>query len=127
MNHNTPDTELDPTDIITNEATGAEYTVAEIENSSRIVKSATPYYTADWYIKWIASIIVLFAVAIRSSGVPELMIWDMLLSWIGAAMWAVVGFMWKDRAILLLNGVLGLMLFSGLIAEVFSWKSFYYY
>ena len=120
MNHNTPDTELDPTDIITNEATGAEYTVAEIENSSRIVKSATPYYTADWYIKWIASIIVLFAVAIRSSGVPELMIWDMLLSWIGAAMWAVVGFMWKDRAILLLNGVLGLMLFSGLIAEVFS-------
>ena len=120
MTANTSDTELDPTEVITNEATGAEYTVGEIENSARIVKSATPYYTADWYIKWIASIIVLFAVAIRSSGVPELMIWDMFLSWIGAAMWALVGFMWKDRAILLLNGVLGLMLFSGLIAEVFS-------
>ena len=118
--HNTTDTELDPTEVITNEPSGTEYTVGEIENSSRIVKSATPYYTADWYIKWIASIIVLFAVAIRSSGVPELMIWDMFLSWIGAAMWAVVGFMWKDRAILLLNGVLGLMLFSGLIAEFFS-------
>ena len=120
MTPNTPDTELDPTEVITNEATGTEYTVGEIENSSRIVKSATPYYTADWYIKWIASIIVLFAVAIRSSGVPELMIWDMFLSWIGAAMWAVVGFMWKDRAILLLNGVLALMLFSGLIAEFFK-------
>jgi len=35
-------------------------------------------------------------------------------------MWAVVGFMWKDRAILLLNGVLGLMLLSGLIAEFFK-------
>ncbi|MCP4832638.1 MAG: hypothetical protein GY886_10545 [Gammaproteobacteria bacterium] len=113
-------TDLDPTEIITNEATGTEYTVAEIENSSRIVKSVTPYYTADWYIKWIASIIVLFAVAIRSSGVPELQIWDIFLSWVGAAMWALVGFMWKDRAILLLNGVLGLMLFSGLIAEFFK-------
>lgn len=120
MTQNKPDTELDPTEVIINEATGTEYTVGEIENSSRIVKSATPYYTADWYIKWIASIIVLFAVAIRSAGVPELMIWDMLLSWIGAAMWAIVGFMWKDRAILLLNGVLGLMLFSGLIAEIFK-------
>ena len=120
MTANTPDTELDPTETIINEPSGTEYTVGEIENSSRIVKSATPYYTADWYIKWIASIIVLFAVAIRSSGVSELQIWDMFLSWIGAAMWAVVGFMWKDRAILLLNGVLGLMLFSGLIAEFFK-------
>ncbi len=120
MNPNTSESELDPTDIITNEATGTEYSVAEIENSNRIVKSVTPYGGADWYIKWIASIIVLFAVAIRSAGVPELMIWDMFLSWIGAAMWAVVGFMWKDRAILLLNGVLGLMLFSGLIAEFFQ-------
>jgi hypothetical protein len=116
----TPDTELDPTDVITNEATGTEYTVGEIENSNRIVKSVTPYGGADWYIKWIASIIVLVAVAIRSAGVPELMIWDMFLSWIGAGMWAVVGFMWKDRAILLLNGVLGLMLLSGLIAEFFK-------
>jgi len=117
---NTPESDLDPSEIITNEATGTEYTVGEIENSTRIVKSVTPYYTADWYIKWIASIIVLFAVAIRSSGVPELMIWDIFLSWIGAGMWAIVGFMWKDRAILLLNGVLGLMLFSGLIAEFFK-------
>ena len=120
MNANTPDTLLEATDTIVNEPTGHEYTVAEIENSSRIQKSVTPKYTADWYIKWIASVIVLFAVAIRSAGVPELMIWDMFLSWIGAAMWAVVGLIWKDRAILLLNGVLALMLFSGLIAEVFS-------
>lgn len=120
MTPNTPESDLDPSEIITNEATGTEYTVGEIENSTRIVKSVTPYYTADWYIKWIASIIVLFAVAIRSSGVPELMIWDIFLSWIGAGMWAIVGFMWKDRAILLLNGVLGLMLFSGLIAEFFK-------
>ena len=121
MTTDTPNTtELDPTDVITNEATGTEYTVAELENSNRIIKSVTPKYTADWYLKWAGSIIVLFAVAIRSAGVPELMIWDMFLSWIGAAMWAIVGFMWKDRAILLLNSVLAIMLFSGLIAEFFK-------
>ena len=121
MTTDTPDTtELDPTDTITNEATGQEFAVAELENSNRILKSVTPKYTADWYLKWAGSIIVLFAVAIRSAGVPELMIWDMFLSCIGAGMWAIVGFMWKDRAILLLNGVLTLMLLSGLIAEFFK-------
>lgn len=112
--------ELDHTDTITNEVTGQEFAVAELENSSRILKSVTPKYTPDWYIKWAGSIIVLFAVAIRSAGVPELMIWDVFLSWLGATMWAVVGFLWKDRAILLLNAVLALMLFSGLLREIFA-------
>ena len=31
----------------------------ELANSKRIMKSATPKYTLDWYIKWIASIFVL--------------------------------------------------------------------
>jgi len=111
------DSDINPT--IINEPTGHEYSIAEIENSARIQKSVTPKYTPDWYIKWIASIIVLFAVAIRSAGIPELMVWDVFLSWLGAAMWAVVGWIWKDRAILLLNGVLSLMLFSGLLREIF--------
>ena len=125
MTTNTSDTELDPTDIITNEATGAEYTVAEIENSTRIVKSVTPYYTADWYIKWIASIIVLAAISIRSANIPNeimfgfpLQVWDIFFSWIGAVGWFVVGFMWKDRALILLNGVISLMLFGGLLRFV---------
>jgi hypothetical protein len=114
------DTDLDPTETIINEPSGHEYTVAEIENSARIQKSVTPKYTLDWYIKWAGSIIVLFAVGIRSSGIPELLIWDVFLSWLGAAMWCVVGFLWKDRAILLLNGVLALMLFGGLLRELFA-------
>jgi hypothetical protein len=32
----------------------------------------------------------------------------------------VVGFLWKDRAILLLNGVLSIMLFSGLLRYYFA-------
>lgn len=113
------DNELDSNEVITNEATGQEFAVGEIEHSNRIMKSVTPYYTVDWYLKWAGSIIVLFAVAIRSAGIPELQIWDVFLSWVGAAMWAVVGFLWKDRAVLLLNSVLALMLFSALLREIF--------
>lgn len=107
-------------EVITNEPTGQEYTVAEIENSARIQKSVTPKYTPDWYIKWIGSIIVLFAVAVRSAGIPELQWVDIVLSWIGAGMWMIVGYLWKDRAVLLLNGVLTIMLTGAVLREVFS-------
>lgn len=97
--------------------TKKEFAPAELENSKRIFKSVTPKYTIDWYIKWIASVILLGAAAIRSSGVPDLQIYDMLLSWVGCAMWCFVGLMWKDRALTLLNGVVALMLLSGLIQQ----------
>lgn len=95
----------------------------EVKKSKRIFKSATPKYDLTWYIKWGASIITLFAIIIRASGVMELHWLDMLFSWIGALGWAVVGFMWKDRAILLLNGVIGILLFAGLLNYYYGGKA----
>ena len=40
-----------------------KFSKEEIENSKRIFKSATPKYTVDWYLKWIASIFVLAAMS----------------------------------------------------------------
>ena len=37
----------------------------ELENSKRIFKSATPKYTADWFIKWVASAFILVAMSVR--------------------------------------------------------------
>ena len=99
---------------------GNEFTVGEIRHSSRIIKSATPKGDLSWYIKWISSIIVLIAVTIRASGIPELHWVDVALSWVGAMGWFVVGFMWKDRALILLNGVIGVILFSGLLKLMFG-------
>ena len=39
------------------------FTQEELENSKRIQKSATPKYTVDWYVKWIASIFILAALS----------------------------------------------------------------
>lgn len=92
----------------------------EIANSKRIFKSQTPKGTIDWYIKWASSLIVLFAISLRSTGIAELQIYDIIFSWIGALGWFVVGLMWKDRAIILLNGAIALMLFGGLLNYIFG-------
>ena len=101
------------------EPESTEFAPEELQNSKRIYKSATPKGTVDWYIKWFATLMILCAVTIRSSGVPELQVYDMLFSWIGAIGWFIVSYMWKDRALILLNGVMGILLFSGLINKFF--------
>ena len=75
----------------------------EIENSKRIFKSATPKYTIDWYVKWIASMFVLAALSVR--GVEGLQLYDLVLSIFGIAGWLIVSVLWRDRALLILNGV----------------------
>ncbi len=59
--------------------------------------------TYDWYLKWVASVIILAAMSIR--GVPDLTQLDLTLSLIGVFLWLLVSLIWKDRALILLNGV----------------------
>ena len=88
---------------------GQEFTVGEIKHSNRIQKSATPKQDLSWYIKWIASMFILTSMSMR--GIEGLQLFDLILSLIGVAGWMWVGFLWKDRALILLNGV-GIILFS---------------
>ena len=80
-----------------------EYSREELENSKRIFKSATPKYTLDWYVKWVASAFVLVAMSMR--GIDGYGLIDLLCSTIGIALWFWVSVLWKDRALILLNGV----------------------
>ena len=81
--------------------TDPKFTPEEIENSNRIFKSATPKYTADWYIKWVASAFVLAAMSIR--GMEGLQFYDLVLSVIGITGWVIVSVIWQDRALIMLN------------------------
>ena len=78
-----------------------KFSQEELENSKRIFKSATPKYTADWYLKWISSVFVLAAMSIR--GIPEYQLYDLYLSIIGIFGWVIVSILWKDRALIMLN------------------------
>lgn len=95
-----------------------KFTKEELENSKRIFKSATPKYTADWYIKWVSSIIVLCAMSIR--GIPELIFFDLVLSVVGIFGWLLVSIMWRDRALILLNSFGLLFLLRNLVEQLFT-------
>ena len=64
-----------------------KFSQEELENSKRIFKSATPKYTADWSIR----------------GMEGLQFYDLVLSIIGIFGWLLVSFIWRDRALILLN------------------------
>ena len=73
----------------------------ELKNSKRWFKSATPKYTVDWYIKWVASVFILAAMSMR--GVEGLQFYDLILSIIGLMGWLVVAAIWEDRALIIVN------------------------
>ena len=84
------------------------------------VDSITPKYDVTWYVKWTASIIVLIGITIRASGVTQLQWLDIVCSWLGAVGWFYVGFKWNDRALMILNAVIGIILFAGILRVIFA-------
>lgn len=59
--------------------------------------------TLDWYVKWFASITMIGAMSIR--GVEGLQLIDLSLSVVGVMGWLWVSILWKDRALILVNGL----------------------
>jgi len=90
----------------------------EIENSKRIFKSATPKYTLDWYLKWVASILILISMSLR--GIPGFVLADISISLVGVSLWLWVSILWKDRALILVNGVGLVLLLKNFIVSYYS-------
>ena len=82
-------------------------------NSSRVIKKVTPKGDLSWYIKWISVFLILVATAARSVGtIPHVDMWFGLFGTLG---WAWVGYLWHDRALIMLNGALATLLFTGIL------------
>lgn len=77
-----------------------------------IVETQTPLHTVDWYVKWFSTVMILCAVVCRSAQLPLL---DFTFSLIGTAGWTYVAIAWHDRALMLLNGVVFVILAIGLV------------
>ena len=104
-------------DKIPTQLSGKEVTVAEIKNSKRIFKSATPKYTVDWYLKWVSSILILIAMSTRGTGLelyPNISV-DLVFSILGTTGWFIVGLIWKDRAVITVNAMGTLLLLRTLV------------
>jgi len=82
-------------------------------NSSRVYKKVTPKGDISWYIKWASVVLILIATVARSVGtIPHVDMWFGLFGTIG---WAIVGYLWHDRALLFLNAILVTVLLMGLM------------
>lgn len=70
----------------------------------------------DWYVKWAATVIILVSVMFRNAGV-EFRQFDLAFGLLGTLLWLWVSVMWKDRALIILNTVMTLLLGSALLKE----------
>jgi hypothetical protein len=105
-------------DIVLTTPKGKSITVGEIRNSNRISKSSTPKQDLSWYIKWTASCFILASMTMR--GKEALVDYDITLSLIGVTGWFIVGFLWNDRALILLNGAGILFFVSTILTKMFG-------
>ena len=78
----------------------------------------TPYKDLSWYIKWASTAILLVAITSRAAGGPQIV--DFCLSITGCLGWTIVGFMWHDRALMILNSVVAGILTVGVLRIVFA-------
>ena len=71
----------------------------------------------DWYLKWVASIIVLCSLALRSAG-PDYRMYDLMFGWVGIALWTWVAVILKDRALIMLNGISFFLLSVAILKDI---------
>lgn len=65
-----------------------------------------------WVVKWVATVMVLIAVSFRSAG-SQYYMFDLVFGCAGTALWLWVAIVWKDRALILLNATMMVMLLCG--------------
>ena len=83
----------------------------KVRNVEKKLSKVTPLHDLTWYVKWVSTLLVIAAVMCRSL---ELHIYDMVFSLLGVIGWTFVGLQWHDRALTLLNTVLGVLLILGI-------------
>lgn len=87
-----------------------------VADNDQIFESVTPKYTIDWYIKWVASVFILISIAFRAA--DGYLLWDLGFGTVGVVGWLTVSILWRDRALILLNGVSLFMLVVGILNHV---------
>ena len=71
-------------------------------NSSRVYKKVTPRGDVSWYIKWASSITLIFAMLFTSANMFPINLWIANIGFVG---WLIVGMLWHDRSLIVLNAV----------------------
>ena len=104
-----------------NEALILTKEITDVKPKAKPIK-VTPVGDSTWYVKWISVFLIICAVMCRSvEEVPK--VYDVFFSTFGTAGWFWVGYKWHDRALMILNAILLVLLLSSLFrySITFSW------
>ena len=72
----------------------------------------TPHKTKDWYIKWGASLVLIVGIILTSNNIYPL---NLYFDIVGLTGWFIVGMIWNDRALIVINVVSLAILTNGLV------------
>ena len=76
------------------------------------INKVTPLHDLSWYVKWIASLFVVISWMLASANLYP---YNIMVQIVGVAGWLWVGYLWHDRAIMVLNAMGVMFLGIGLI------------
>jgi hypothetical protein len=76
------------------------------------INKVTPTHDLSWYVKWISSLFVMTAWMLTSANLYP---YNIMIQIIGVAGWLWVGYLWHDRAIMVLNAMGVMFLGIGLV------------
>jgi len=79
-----------------------------------VTKKVTPKGDLSWYLKWIATAFILTAITSRAFHISQTL--DIVATIIGSVLWCIVGVLWRDRSIFVLNSVVIAILAAGLLS-----------
>ena len=71
-------------------------------NSSRVYKKITPKGDLSWYIKWASSVLLIIAMVMTSVNIFPYNLYPAIVGMTG---WLIVGLLWHDRALIVLNAI----------------------
>lgn len=87
------------------------------QQGNRIHQKITPTHDLSWYVKWTS---VFFVIAGWSLNSINLYPYSVMIQVIGVAGWLWVGFLWHDRALIVLNSIGVTILGLGLLKHFFG-------
>ncbi len=85
----------------------------EHEHPSKTLTPKRHHHPVSWWIKWVASVILIFAMIATTNNMYP---WNMLLQFLGVAGWLWVSIIWNDRALIVVNAVATAIMANGLVS-----------
>jgi len=80
---------------------------------TNLIEKMSPTHTFDWYLKWVASVLLVAGVILTSNNIFPLNLFFHAGGMLG---WLIVSIIWNDRALLVVNAVSLALLINGLVS-----------